>query len=188
MRRAAGPAQWGARTLRCTRPPRAARRALERGDLLVRQRERERGDRVVELLELGDADDRRGDAGLLQHPGERDLRAWHAARARHLGHRVDHLAIGLAGVRVERPSELVGLGARARLASQSRRAGVRAPAGSTGSRRCPGRGTAAASRALPRGRAGCSGSASRRSASSRALGDVNSALANCQAYIDDAPM
>ena len=107
--------------------------------------------------------------GLVPQPGERELRARDAALGGHLGDALDDRKVGLGRVerrrRTDRSSTRVGqlLGARA----VARRA-ARAPAGSTAAPRRPGRRTAGSSPAPPRGRPGCSGSASRRTASSRA--------------------
>src|SRR5439155_17414582 len=49
-------------------------RRLEAAALVVAEREFEGRYRIVELLELRRADDRRRDAGLAQQPCERDLR------------------------------------------------------------------------------------------------------------------
>ena len=46
---------------------------------------------------LGGADDRRGDAGLLQQPGERDLRRLDAAPGGDCGDAVDHGEVARAG-------------------------------------------------------------------------------------------
>ena len=55
----------------------------------------ERRDGIVQMLGLGGADDRCGDAGLADQPGESDLRAGNASCGRDGGDRLDHLAIGL---------------------------------------------------------------------------------------------
>ena len=70
-------------------------RRLELGDVFGAELERERGDGVVELLEPGRADDRRGHLALREQPGERDLRARAAEPRRHRGERVGDLAIGV---------------------------------------------------------------------------------------------
>jgi hypothetical protein len=46
---------------------------LEFCDFLRVQSDLERGHRIIEMLEAGRADDRRGNARLLQHPGKRHL-------------------------------------------------------------------------------------------------------------------
>src|SRR5262245_50219395 len=93
-------------------------RLLEPCDLLGREHEVDRGDRVVEVVRLGGADDRRGDAGLRQHP-----------RRRHLGHRYAALRCDLADplddrairrLRVEALREGVALRARRRLVPRPR--------------------------------------------------------------------
>ena len=121
--------------------------------------------------DLGRADDRRGHAGPVQQPRERHLRAAaRRARAATSPSRSTTVEVDLG--RVERVAERVRAGARRQLlalaASGCPRA-ARARAGSTAARRRPGRCTAGSSRAPPRGRRGCSGSASRRSASSRCV-------------------
>ena len=68
-------------------PPRRVDRrqcggGVERGELLGREHEVGGGEVVVELLEAARADDRRRDAGLREHPRQRDLRHRHAARRR----------------------------------------------------------------------------------------------------------
>ena len=65
---------------------------LQRRDFLGRQLQRQARDRVVEMLQLRGADDRRGDLRLLQHPGQRDLRAGNASRLRDRGDALDHRA------------------------------------------------------------------------------------------------
>ena len=125
--------------------------------------------RVLDVLRLRRADDRRRHARLVQQPRERDLRRRNAARARHLDHAIDDVEVDLRLVeRVARrsPSRRASCAARPR-ACGSRRA-ARARAGSTAARRRPCRCTAGSSPAPPRGTRGCSGSASRRTASSRA--------------------
>src|SRR5690606_4504137 len=95
-------------------------RRLERGDLVGGELQRHGGDRVIELPEPRRADDGRGDAGLLQYPGECDLRARYPAIGGDLRHRLDHLAIGIPGLRVQVAAELVGLLAGARLVPVAR--------------------------------------------------------------------
>ena len=126
--------------------------------------------------------------GLLKQPGQRDLGPGHCPRRGDLAHAVDDGAVGLLGPGVEGLAELVGAGPLgARPLVPGRGPAGRGPAGSRGSRRCPRRRRAGSSPAPPRGRAGCSGPASRRTASSRAGRPGTSALANCQANIDEAP-
>ena len=157
---------------------------LEAGDLVGGELEVDGGDGVVEVRRLGRPDDRRGDdrlgaAATPAPPGRA------ARRARRRPRRPDRRSPCRRGSRASCRTRRSPTG---RWPRPSRGSAGRGPAGSTGSRRRPGRRTAAASRAPPRGRAGCSGSASTRTASSRARSAVYCALENCHAYIDDAPM
>jgi hypothetical protein len=104
-------------------------RRLELGDVFARQLERERGRRIVELLQPGRADDRGRDLALGQHPRQRDLRARPAQPRRDRRQGLGHLAIGVGGLRIERAAEAVGLRARARRVPVARQpaAGERAP-------------------------------------------------------------
>ena len=100
-------------------------RRLELGDVFRRELERQRGHRVVELLEPRRADDRRRDFALGEHPGERDLRARPAEPRRDRGERLGHFPIGLGGLRVERAAEAVVLGAHARRVPVARQPAAR---------------------------------------------------------------
>ena len=73
-------------------------RLLEPRDLLVAERELLGGERVLEVLGLRRADDRRGDAGLVQQPGERDLRGRDAASRGDLADAVDDGEVDLGRV------------------------------------------------------------------------------------------
>ena len=140
-------------------------RLLEPGDLVVAELDVDGGDRVLEVVRFGGADDRRGDhrastASTPTRPAPCGTPRSSAISA----DAVDDDAIRRRGV--EDASELVA--ARSAPSCRPIRArDDRARAGSTGSRRCPGRRTAAASRAPLRGSAGCSGPACSRNASSR---------------------
>jgi hypothetical protein len=68
-------------------------RFLETRDLLVAQRERERGEGVVELVRLGRPHDRRGDGRFVQHPRERDARHRDAALVRNVRKPLDDRAV-----------------------------------------------------------------------------------------------
>src|ERR1700733_13497829 len=70
-------------------------RLLERGDLLVAERELLGRERILEVRELGRADDRRGHPGPLQQPRQSDLRAWNTPRLRDLSQPVDHLKVNV---------------------------------------------------------------------------------------------
>ena len=121
------------------------------------------------MLHLGRADDRSGNAGLAQHPRQRHLRGLVSGRFRDLDHGFDHLPV--ARVIVEPARELVRARAGGRLLVGGRRPG----AGEQAARERRPRdepdallgGRAGSSRAPPRGKRGCSGSASRRIAPSR---------------------
>ena len=95
-------------------------RFFEPRDLGLGQPNRERRQRVVEMRELRRADDRRGNLGLGQHPGERDLRARHAALGRDLGDALDHAAVGIVGVAVQGRAERVGCRALGRIVPVAR--------------------------------------------------------------------
>src|SRR3954453_18660286 len=82
---------------------------LEPGDLGGVERELLGCDGVVEVLELGRADDRRRHAGLVQEPGEADPRRGYAACRGDLGGAVDDGEVDLR--RVEAVSETVRAGA-----------------------------------------------------------------------------
>jgi hypothetical protein len=60
-------------------------RFLQRRDLLGGQLHIDGSDRIVELMQLGGANDRRGDDRLRQEPSKRNLRAGHDAGFGHLG-------------------------------------------------------------------------------------------------------
>lgn len=57
-------------------------RLFEKFALFVAQFDVQRGDGFRQMVRLARADDWRGDAGLVQHPRERDLRRLDAALAR----------------------------------------------------------------------------------------------------------
>ena len=143
-------------------------RLLQPRHLLGSERDRQGSHRVLQVLRPRRADDRRRDGGPAEQPGQGDLRPGHAPGARHLADSVDDRPVGLLRPGVELLSELVRSSA-ARCCPSPPRAGpaARGPAGSRGSRRCPRPRRGPASPAPPRDRAGCSGSASRRTASSR---------------------
>ena len=133
---------WRSRALRAARPRRRTAQGRPR-------RSRPRGGR------LGRADDRRGHGRLAQHPGQRDLGPGDPAGLGDLGHRVDDPA----GRRRGRASCRTGRSPTGRWWRPSPGSAGRGRAGSTGSRRFPRRGRAAASPAPPRAAAGCSGPA-----------------------------
>ena len=142
-------------------------RLLEPRDLVVAQRELARRRARPRCAGLRRADDRRGDARLVQQPGQRDLRRRNAALRGDLRGAVDDGEVDL-GV-VERVGERIGVGpgrqplAAARPVAREQPARERAPRHHA---RRPGRCTAGSSPAPPRGIPGCSGSASRRSGQS----------------------
>jgi hypothetical protein len=76
---------------------------LKLGDLLIGERHVNGGDGVVQVAGLGRADDRRGDARLMQQPRKGELGGWQATRSSDLAEPVDHVEVG-AGVK------LVGVG------------------------------------------------------------------------------
>jgi hypothetical protein len=80
---------------------------LESLDLLVGQGQLLGRDRGVEVIKLRRADDRRSDAGLVEEPGERDLRGRNTARLRHLGSPLDDIEVDLG--LVEGVREGIGL-------------------------------------------------------------------------------
>src|SRR5215475_9526137 len=57
------------------------------------------------MLQFGCADDGGRNAGLMQQPGQRDLRPRHAARLRHLGDASDDPLIGFFGCALEHAAE-----------------------------------------------------------------------------------
>ena len=129
-------------------------RLLEPRDLVVAQRELLGRERVLEVLELRRADDRRGDAGLVEQPGERDLRRRDAALRRDLGDPVDDgevdLRAGTASRRTDRCSRACVSRSPPRVAVAGEQAArERAPRDDA---RRPGRCTAGSSPAPPRGR------------------------------------
>ena len=65
------------------------------------------------MMQLGRADDRRGNRLLLQHPRQRDLRARHAAFGGDLADPFDDPPVRIFRLRIERAAEFIGLGARA---------------------------------------------------------------------------
>src|SRR6266511_5676449 len=54
---------------------------LQAGHLVLAQGQVDRGDRIVEVAQLGRPDDRCGHGGLAKQPGKRDLRRGQAALA-----------------------------------------------------------------------------------------------------------
>lgn len=86
---------------------------LESRDLVLGQRDRGRRDRVVDVVLLRRADDRRGDGGLAGDPRERDLRHARAPLLGDLPDRVDDGAVRVLVLAVQRLAELVGVGTRA---------------------------------------------------------------------------
>src|SRR3984957_4702415 len=78
---------------------------LQRGDLLGRQFHPERTKRIVEMLQFRCADDGGGDDWLVQQPGQRDLRPWHAACLRNLGDAVDDPFVGFFRRALEHAAE-----------------------------------------------------------------------------------
>src|SRR5271154_4670916 len=59
------------------------------------------------MPELRSPEDRRRDLLLLQHPSQSDLRARNASGLRNRGHTLNHGAVRLESLRVERFAELV---------------------------------------------------------------------------------
>jgi hypothetical protein len=59
-------------------------------------------DRVIQVMRFGSADDGGGNAGLVQHPSERDLRVGHASFLGQSSDTVDNLKIGLLVVETVR--------------------------------------------------------------------------------------
>ena len=82
-------------------------------DLISGQLDVHRGQRIVEMVELSRADDRRGDHRLCQQPGERDLSARDATGVGNHGHPIDHLAVRLFGFSEQPGDRLIGFGADA---------------------------------------------------------------------------
>src|SRR6185503_11493329 len=80
------------RSARARRPPRGAScaRLVEPGDVVGRERERERPRELRDLRHRGGARDRRCDCGLRHDPGERNLRARRAVARRHRVERREH--------------------------------------------------------------------------------------------------
>ena len=68
-----------------------------------------KSDRILDMLGLAGADDRRRHGSLLRDPGERHLRARHAALGGDLGDALDDRAVGLRRGIVELAGEDVGL-------------------------------------------------------------------------------
>jgi len=88
-------------------------RFLQCRDLLGGQLHIDGSDRIVELMQLGGANDRCGDDRLRQEPSKRNLCAWDAAGFGHLGDAVGDFPVGFFGLG-EGPAERpVGLGAGA---------------------------------------------------------------------------
>jgi hypothetical protein len=85
---------------------------FEGGYLLGCQLHGNRCERVIEMVELGGADDRCGNDRLCQEPGKRHLGARDAACIRDFGHALDDLLIGLLCLG-EQPMHRLGLGAHA---------------------------------------------------------------------------
>src|SRR4051795_7922975 len=81
-------------------------RLLEPGALGGVERELLGGDGVVEVLELGGADDRRRHAGLVQEPGEGHLRCRHAACGGDLGNAVDDGEVELVRIEAASPGRM----------------------------------------------------------------------------------
>ena len=90
-----------------------ARRASRRGDLVLGQLERLGGQRILEMLLLGGADDRRRDTGLGEQPGQGDLRRRHVAGGGDLHDGVDDVEVRRLVV------EVVGEGVGARAGRES---------------------------------------------------------------------
>lgn len=82
-------------------------------DLISGQLDLHRGQRIVEMVELSRADDRRGDHRLCQQPGERDLSARDATGFGNHGHPIDHLAARLFGFSEQPGDRLIVFGADA---------------------------------------------------------------------------
>ena len=68
---------------------------FQRGDLFRRQIKRQRCYRIMKMIGLRGANDRCGDPGLLQHPGERHLRTRNAAFVGDIRNYRRDLAIGI---------------------------------------------------------------------------------------------
>src|SRR5438874_8002468 len=99
------------------------------GGFLRRQLERQGSDRVVQVVELRGADDRRGDERFLQQPGERDLSPGYSSLFCDLAGPVDDAAVGAGARGIELFAELIGLQAAGALLPIAREAsaGERAP-------------------------------------------------------------
>ena len=92
-------------------------RLLQGGYLAGRKFYVHRCESVVEVVQLGGADDRGGDDRLGEQPGQRHLRPWNPPRPRNLGDAVDDLAVCLGGFPEEPLVSVVSLGADARVVS-----------------------------------------------------------------------
>lgn len=86
---------------------------FEQVDFVRRQFEREGRDRIVQMMQLGRADNWRRDRLFLQHPRKRDLRPRHAPIRRDPADLFDDLTVRLFGVRIQRAAEFVRFRARA---------------------------------------------------------------------------
>src|SRR5580700_11134068 len=69
-------------------------RLLQGCDLLSRKLDFDRGNSVVEMVQLGGADDRCGNHRLRQEPRERNLCAWDATGFGHLGDAISDFLVG----------------------------------------------------------------------------------------------
>src|SRR6516225_10620696 len=85
-------------------------RRLQRGNLVGRKCHVHRCESVVEMVQLGGTDDRRGDDRLGEQPGQCHLRPRNAARSGNLGYAIDDLAVCLGGFAEESSVSVVGLG------------------------------------------------------------------------------
>ena len=71
---------------------------FEIGDVVVAERNLGGGDQLLELLDLGDADHRRGDDRFAEHPSERDLGGGVAAFFGELGDAVDDVELHVSPI------------------------------------------------------------------------------------------
>jgi hypothetical protein len=86
---------------------------LQCRDLLGGQFHINGSDRIVELMQLGGANDRCGDDRLRQEPGKRNLCTGDASDLGHLGDAVGDFPVGFFGLGEEPAERPVGLGADA---------------------------------------------------------------------------
>ena len=90
-------------------------RLLQRGNLVGGEFHVHGCESVIEMVQLGGADDRRRDDRLGEQPRQRHLRPRNAPCRGNLGHAIDNLAVCLGGFCEEPLVSVVGLGPDARV-------------------------------------------------------------------------